>query len=375
MSKAIAPLAVAIQAGVPVHVIGEPGTGKTSVIERALAPALGVPCETLIASIRDTTDFGGLPYMTDTHGVKLAPPEWAQRLVKMGKGIAFFDEITTAPPAVQAALLRVILDRWVGDVKLPDSISMVAASNPIESAAGGNELAAPLANRFCHIRWSVDVKGWIEGMLNGFAAPRFPMVPDDWRDGIIHTRPIVAGFIQSKAQALLVLPKTESDMGKAWPSPRTWDMVSKLMAANNAAGAGTDTEIALVSGCVGEGMGLEFLHWRNALDLPNPEDLIAQPSKFVVPERGDQTFTILASVASCVVANMTKTRYLNAWQIFNTAAKKGKKDIAAASVTTLVVGAKGKPFLADKDVRDTMREIMVPFIEILKQAGLTRDAV
>ena len=71
---------------------------------------------------------------------------------------------------------------------------------------------------------------------------------------------------------------------------------------------------------------------------------------------------------------MTKERYLNAWVIFHKAATSGKKDIAAASVTTLVRGAMGKQFLADKEVRETMRSVMQPFIEILKSAGLTRDA-
>ena len=39
---------------------GAPGTGKTSVI-RALADAAGLPCETVIASIREPSDFAGLP--------------------------------------------------------------------------------------------------------------------------------------------------------------------------------------------------------------------------------------------------------------------------------------------------------------------------
>ena len=59
-------------------------------------------------------------------------------------------------------------------------------------------------------------------------------------------------------------------------------------------------------------MGAEFLNWRNALDLPDPEELLAKPNAFKVPERGDRTFTILASVSQAVVANMTKERYLAA---------------------------------------------------------------
>ena len=47
-------------------------------------------------------------------------------LARAGEGIAFFDEISTAPPAVQAALLRVVLERTVGDLRLPDGVAVVA---------------------------------------------------------------------------------------------------------------------------------------------------------------------------------------------------------------------------------------------------------
>src|SRR3974377_507498 len=53
-------LGVAVAAGVPVLLWGAPGTGKTSAI-RAMAEAMGLPCETVIASIREPSDFAGLP--------------------------------------------------------------------------------------------------------------------------------------------------------------------------------------------------------------------------------------------------------------------------------------------------------------------------
>src|SRR5471032_1159459 len=142
-------LAIAISAGVPVLLWGSPGTGKTSAVV-ALADAIGWPCEVVVGSIREPTDFGGLPVVVDG-GVKLAPPAWAQRLVEAGHGLLFLDELTTAPPAVQAAMLRVVLERVVGDIKLPAAVRVVAAANPPEQAADGWELAPPLANRLVHL--------------------------------------------------------------------------------------------------------------------------------------------------------------------------------------------------------------------------------
>ena len=124
-------LGTGIAAGVPVLLWGAPGTGKTSLI-RAIADTAGLPCEVVIASIREPSDFAGLPIIDRGDGsrspsVVFAPPSWATALSAAGRGLAFFDEISTAPPAVQAALLRVVLERTVGDLALPDAVSVVAA--------------------------------------------------------------------------------------------------------------------------------------------------------------------------------------------------------------------------------------------------------
>ena len=132
-------LGVAVAARVPVLIWGAPGTGKTSAI-RAMAEELGLACETVIASIREPSDFAGLPIVDDGH-VTFAPPRWASRLAEQQVGILFLDEISTAPPAVQAALLRVVLERVVGDLELPEGIVVIAAANPPELAADGWDLS------------------------------------------------------------------------------------------------------------------------------------------------------------------------------------------------------------------------------------------
>ena len=161
-NPAVEALGVAVAARVPVLLWGAPGTGKTSAI-RAMAGAMGLPCETVIASIREPSDFAGLPIVVGGE-VRFAPPAWARRLAEAGHGVLFLDELSTAPPAVQAALLRVVLERAVGDLTLPDAVAVVAAANPPEQAADGWDLSAPLANRLCHLAWQTEPRSVADGL-------------------------------------------------------------------------------------------------------------------------------------------------------------------------------------------------------------------
>src|ERR1700761_5871610 len=142
-------LGVAVAARVPVLLWGAPGTGKTSAI-RSMAEAMDLPCETVIASIREPSDFAGLPIVVG-EVVRFAPPAWARRLAESGRGLLFLDELSTAPPAVQAALLRVVLERAVGDLTLPDEVAVVAAANPPEQGADGHP-AGPGRRRLGPVR-------------------------------------------------------------------------------------------------------------------------------------------------------------------------------------------------------------------------------
>ncbi|MGB5757408.1 MAG: AAA family ATPase, partial [Acidimicrobiales bacterium] len=57
-------LGVAVASRIPVLLWGAPGTGKSSVV-RDLASVMDWPCEVVIASIREPSDFAGLPIVVD----------------------------------------------------------------------------------------------------------------------------------------------------------------------------------------------------------------------------------------------------------------------------------------------------------------------
>jgi hypothetical protein len=332
-------LGVAVAANVPVLLWGAPGTGKTSVI-RAMAAAAGLPCETVIASIREPADFAGLPIVRDAGvlagppQVAFAPPSWAISLADAGEGLVFFDEISTAPPAVQAALLRVVLERTVGDLTLPDAVAVVAAANPPEQAADGWELSPPLANRFCHLDWPIDARTVAEGFAGGWRTPRPLAVRADWEQRVAIVRSWIAGFVTVRPTLALAVPEDAAGAGRAWPSPRTWDMAARLHAAAQGAGAGELAVSLLVRGCVGPGPGVEFLTWLAEADLPDPEAVLADPDSFVLPERGDRQYAVLSSIAAAVAANATPDRWERGWRAFGRAGLMAP-DVAAAAARTL----------------------------------------
>jgi hypothetical protein len=322
-------LEICLQAGVAAIVWGQPGGGKTSYIE-ALGAASGQPVETVVASLREPADIAGLPVVINGE-VRLAPPAWARRLIKAGKGYLFFDELSCAPPATQAALLRVLRDRWVGEERLPDTVSIVAAANPTDVAAGGWDLAPPTANRLVHLDWPMDVGHWCEGMIAGFATPASDPLPKDWREGVAQYRALVAAFIKAKPTNLLIVPKDGTQAGRAWPSPRTWDMAATLMGACDAGRTTESVRGELLAGTVGGPAAMEFLSWRKHQDLPDPEVLLANPGMFKMPERGDRAFAILGSVVAAVANKNSPSRWQAACEILAVAADAGQPDVAAAS--------------------------------------------
>ena len=352
-------LGIAVAARVPVLLWGAPGTGKTSAI-RAMADTMGLPCETVIASIREPSDFAGLPVVAGD-SVRFAPPRWAKRLAAAGTGVLFLDELSTAPPAVQAALLRVVLERTVGDLTLPADVAVVAAANPPEQAADGWDLSAPLANRLCHLVWETTARSIADGLAGGWAAPVVPALPTGWTAAEQLNKGLVAAFLQVRPALAIAPPANVTEAGRGWPSPRTWEMAARLMTATDAAGASDQARSALIRGAVGDGPGVEFLAWLVEMDLPDPEEVLANPASFRLPERGDRAYAALASIAAAVAAQPTPERWTAGWQVLGGCAAK-VPDIAATAARVL---AKCRPDGTELPVDDIKL-----FAPVLRDAGL-----
>jgi len=326
-------LTVAIAARVPVLMWGAPGTGKTSVV-RELASRAGMHCETVLASIREPSDFSGLPVVRPDGTVSFAPPSWAQRLVEHSGGLLFLDELSTAPPAVQAALLRVVLDRTVGDLELPASTAIVAAANPPEQAAGGWDLSAPLANRFLHLEWTTDGRTVAHGLAHGFSVPVVPEPPTHATTTSTWSS-LIPAFLTARPHLHLVAPTDIEQSGRAWPSPRSWHMAMRLGQLAELMGMDRSVVHQLLMGSVGTAATVELLTWVDSFDLPDPEDVLAKPTTHPLPGRADQVHAVLMAIVASLRHRNSAERWHAAWQVADRVANDHAPDIAATTAIEL----------------------------------------
>ncbi|MDO8306839.1 MAG: ATP-binding protein [Actinomycetota bacterium] len=300
-------LAIALSAGMPVLLWGGPGVGKTSVIEQ-IARTRGWHLETVIASICDPTDFKGMPRDAGDRTV-FSPPEWAVRVAEAGGGVVFLDEISTAPPSVQAALLRPVLTGVVGDLELPPGTRFVAAANPPDQAADGWDLSAPLANRFVHIDWEVPARVVTDGFVYGFAPVAVPEVDEsDVERLLAEARRAIGAFIAARPDLVHRLPTASSARGRAWPSPRSWDMAARLLATAEAAATRQGIKQLLVAGAVGPSTAREYFAWHRSLDLPDIEAALDAGGSIDLPATPDRIVAVCGALAAAVNADPTAAR-------------------------------------------------------------------
>jgi len=331
-------LTLAVQADLPVLLWGEPGIGKTAAIGH-LADSLDLPLTTVIASVHEPSDFAGLPVVGDDpahQGVPMAPPDWAVRLVRTGRGLLFLDELSTAPPAVQAALLRLVLERRVGALRLPPGVRIVAAANPRSSAADGWELSAPLANRFVHLQWTFNPEVVVRGLAGTWPRASLPALdPHRLPHAVALARRAVCDLLTARPALVHRLPGGETRRGGPWPSPRTWDMTVRLVAFATAAGTSREVLSMLVRGTVGDGPGLELLAVMDRMDLSDPEALLADPAGAALPERGDLRQAALDGVVVAVRSRPSPSRWDAAWALLVRALETGAPDLVVAPASAL----------------------------------------
>ncbi len=281
--------------GIPVLIWGRPGEGKSSFLEALHRPDF--PVLTLIASIHDPTDFSGLPVHHEGR-VRYAVPEWVEEFSNGGAGILFLDELTTAPPAVQSALLRVVLERKVGFYPLPSKVRIVAAANPPDLMTGGWDLSPPLRNRFVHLDWELTTDFYLDALQNGYKIPALPTIPVEHHKIVAAAWQLRVGAFLKQAPQFLTSPPDNDE--HAFASPRSWDFAIALMASCDILGLApqkgsfsTGVFNALLKGCVGEGTAIAFAEFLFNMNLPDADKVLDGLEQVDIAELNDGEVYIL----------------------------------------------------------------------------------
>ena len=282
-----------LQAGLPlkdmpaVMLWGAPGIGKSQLV-RQLAQDLQAKTKKKVnvTDVRlilfNPVDLRGIPTSNadKTLSVWLKPKIFDMDTSDDTLNILFLDEISAAPPSVQAAAYQITLDRVIGEHKLPDNCLVVAAGNRVTDRSVAYKMPRALANRLMHFEIVPDFVSWKEWAI---------------RSGINDK---VIGFLSFKQNYLNDEENTKDDL--AFPTPRSWEMVSNIL---NEISADMSFAYPLICGLVGAGIASEFKAWtRIYADLPSIDGIFAG-KETRIPKSTDQLYALTSSMITRARAN------------------------------------------------------------------------
>jgi len=192
--------------------------------------------------------------------------------------VLFLDELNGAAPAVQAAAYQLILNRRVGDYKLPDNVAVFAAGNRESDKGVTYRMPKPLANRFLHYEVRVNFDDWVEWATdNGVSAE-------------------VVGYLTYRKEDLMKFDPRSAD--RSFPTPRSWTFVSEMLEDLDP-GEFSETEQAdMINAAIGEGTGLQFsAHRKIASQLPDPQMILKGQVKDLKTKEMSAMYSLATSLA------------------------------------------------------------------------------
>jgi len=325
----------------------------------ALALKMGRKLYILTGSIREPADVGGYPTLHEivlNDGgtitcMKIVPPEYVVRALNEPH-ILFIDELTCCHPQTQSAMLAICAERRVGDEYLPDDLLIFAACNPPGTAANGYPLEATMANRLLHFKWEFPRAQWLAGMRDGltFPQPDVPVLDDDWKKHIVGVSSLMAefheripGFLEPEEDDAGDLKLTVAQRSAAYPTPRTWDIAARGMAAARSLEVPQEIEEEILRAAVGYEASEAYFEYTDSLDLPDPKKVVDTISAMLTNQsdeqdiqdkieeltgdlkRPDKVRAFLGSVNAHITLDNTLIRWNAAQEIFRNSVRRHKE--------------------------------------------------
>lgn len=343
----MAAMEAAVQARVPVMLVGAPGTGKTASV-RELAKKIGYELITIVGSQLDPTDITGLPKGekvlekedgTVVWGTSYLAPWWQVRILTRKKVLLFLDEFSNTPGATRASMLTLLQNReFPNGEEMPPETIVIGAMNPAEQAADGYELDLPTTNRLFFIPWRPSAASWYEGMLSAWGE-EVSEKEMNWRRrivGFVKDNPTWMHREPNDVETTEVYGVNKNDpsqmevMRSAWASRRSWDKLSQVLGKT-----GDDFSIQdlIIQGLVGYAAAGAFREWLRRNDIIDPRAVLKNPKKFNWKEMSlDDSNLVLRAIVDMVDAENS----LQVIEVFNVIADAERADLGAPFVKNVI---------------------------------------
>ena len=283
------------------NIQGPPGCGKTRGLLE-YAERIGFMAVILsLSKIYDPVDTRGIPCVVNGHTV-WNPPDFIRR---NGKPVMIFvDDYGNAPPTSQANLNTLFLDRELGGHPLPEGTFVVAAGNRMSDASAIHATPAALANRMVWMTMGVDLDDWCNWALPA-GVPIEVVFFHRYTAGAYLYPMYNSDAVKGKCE---LCKKQELEPGelcapclrrcRAFPTPRTWEFVGKIMQQHPDPGI----QFELIAGCVGVEMATEFRGSLDLYDAPSVDAILLGPNTCKVPKQP----AVLYSLARALGRKATK---------------------------------------------------------------------
>lgn len=255
---------------------GPPGVGKSQIVAQ-IGARHQAPVIDIRLSQMEPSDLRGIPFRSGDL-VQWAVPTLLPDAQRHGqRGVLFLDEITSAPPAVSAAAYQLILDRRLGDYRIPDGWVIFAAGNRQGDRGVTYAMPAPLANRFSHFEVTVNLDDWVQWA---------------YASGIDER---LIAFLRFKPELLFAFDAARTLAGEmAFPSPRSWEFAHRAL---QKFGDSPDLLTGALAACVGHAAGVECAAFLDSLDRLPDLDAITQGLPADVPSEIDLQYAVAAALA------------------------------------------------------------------------------
>lgn len=315
------------QVGVVPFAYGSPGIGKTEVMQ-AMAEATKRNFILMLLDQHEPEDLSGFPIPSKMtvgekeYGVVKKYPMQEIINARTTDSLMLIDEFTCVNEPMQAAALTLMASP-------PKNCWVFAAGNPTDQAANGHDLTDPMVNRMVVGDWEIDKKSWAKGMTDGggfeFPDPKFPLVPNGWKDCVSIYADKINTFVNTRTTLskpeYFNRPNDDETRGKPFPSPRSWTNVARLLGACSAVGANKKTQQKIIGGCVGVDIAAEFVDFMEIDSFVDPEDVLKNPRDIELPRQANLAMSYVKSVLVRVKEECTPERWENAREFLATVHK------------------------------------------------------